>query len=106
MGDGAPVVEGFRSHQLGSKVVDFTHDTLPEMNWKPIQKTWDRVPPQAYLEEKSRTLLKEWEAEQQAEYYKFVYDRRNLDQDVFKPFQINGDFIKNTIDPKELMKDK
>ena len=64
------------------------------------------MPPQAYLEEKSKTLLKEWEAEQQAEYYKFVYDRRNLDADVFKPFQINGDFIKNTIDPKELMKDK
>ena len=106
MDDTAPVEQALRAHQLGSKVIDFTHDTLPETNWKPIEKTFDRVPPQFYLEEKSKTLLKEWEAEQHAEHYKFVYDRRGIDVDVFKPFQINGDVIKNTIDHKELMKDK
>ena len=77
--DNAPVEQALRAHQLGSKVVDFTHDTLPETTWKPIEKTFDRVPPQFYLEEKSKTLLKEWEAEQHAEYFKFVYDRRLID---------------------------
>ena len=77
--DGAPVQENLRAHQLGSKVIDLTHDTLPETTWKPIEKTFDKVPPQFYIEEKSKTLLKEWEAEQHAEFYKFVYDRRGID---------------------------
>ena len=41
-----------RAHQLSSKVIDLTHDTLPEIQWKPIQKLYDRVPPVGVLEEK------------------------------------------------------
>ena len=73
-----------RSHQLASKVVDLTHDTLPENNWKPIKKQYDKLPPPGILND--RVLLREWEAEQLAEYYKNVFDRRDLDIDVFKKF--------------------
>jgi len=85
-------------------VIDLTHDVLPELSWRPIQKTFDRVPPSGIIDD--RTLLREWELEQQNEYYRFVYDRRNLDLDVFKPFQTQGDTIKMTIDAKDLTKDK
>ncbi len=40
------------------------------------------------------------------EYYKNVYDRRNIDIDVFKKFQANGEIIKMTINAAELTKDK
>ena len=91
---------------MSSKVIDLTHDTLPEHanHWRPIQKTFDRVPPQGILED--RILLREWEQELQLEYFKFVYDRRNLDLDVFKRFQGNGEIIKMTVDARELTKDK
>lgn len=62
------------------------------------------MPPPGILSD--RVLLREWEAEQLAEYYKNVFDRRDLDIDVFKKFQQNGDIIKTTIDAKQLAKDK
>lgn len=37
---------------------------------------------------------------------KFVYDRRDLDIDVFRKFQANGEIIKMTIDARDLTKDK
>lgn len=53
-----------------------------------------------------RVLLREWEGEQMNEYYRNVYDRRNIDLDVFKRFQANGEIIKMTINAAELTKDK
>ena len=61
-----------------------THDTLPEISWKPIKKRRDRIPPQRVLEEK--VLLREWEMDQYDKYFKNVYNRRDLDIDVFKKF--------------------
>ena len=40
------------------------------------------------------------------EYFKFVYDRRHIDLDVFKKFQANGEIIKMTVDAGELAGDK
>jgi len=77
---------------------------LPEYNWRPIKKTYDRVPPAGIMDD--RILLREWEQEQMNEYYKNMYDRRNIDLDVFKRFQANGEIIKMTINAAELTKDK
>ena len=44
--------------------------------------------------------------EQRNEYFSKIYDRREVDIDVFKKFQANGVIIKMTIDPVELTKDK
>lgn len=91
---------------MSSKVIDLTHDTLPEHSnsWRPIQKTFDRVPPEGILMD--RILLREWEQELYAENIKYVYNRRDLDADVFKKFQANGEIIKMTVDARELTKDK
>lgn len=40
------------------------------------------------------------------EYFRNVYDRRDIDLDVFKKFQANGEIIKMTVDAGELAKDK
>ena len=64
--------------------MDLTHDTLPEDEWRPINKTFDRVPPQGIMDD--RVLLREWEQEQQVEYFRKVFDRRDMDFDVFKKF--------------------
>ena len=93
-----------RQHQLASKVIDLTHDTLPEYSWKPIRKQYDRLPPQPIMDDK--VLLLEWEMEQRIDYYNKIYDRREIDVDVFKRFMANGEIIKMTIDPSELTKDK
>lgn len=95
--------ESLRAHQMSSKLIDLTHDTVPEKQWRPIQKTFDRVPPQAILMEK--VPLREWEVEQQNEHLKFVYDRRDLDIDVFRKLQANGEIIKMAIDARDLAKD-
>ena len=51
-----------RAHQLSARVIDLTHDTLPENNaWRPIAKTFDKVPPQNILEDK--ILLRDWEGD-------------------------------------------
>ena len=85
-------------------MVDLTHDTLPEKDWRPIQKTFDRVPPQGILDD--RVLLREWEFEHLQEYYKKVYNKTNVEIDVFKKFQANGEVIKMIADAKELSKDR
>jgi len=38
-----------------------THDTLPELKWRPIAKTEDKVPSKREMEE--AILLREWEIE-------------------------------------------
>ena len=53
--------ENRRAHQLSGRVIDLTHDTLPETNWRPIMKTYDKIPPQNILEDK--ILLRDWEAD-------------------------------------------
>lgn len=55
---------------------------------------------------KDRVLLREWEQEQMNDYYKNIYDRRNIDLDVFKQFQAQGEIIKTTVIASELTKDK
>ena len=89
---------------LSSKVIDLTHDTLPELKWRPIMKVHDKIPPVAVL--KDKTLLREWEAEQKKEFFSFVYDRQDIDYDVFKKLQDQGDIIKMTIDHNDLTRDK
>ena len=96
--------ETMRAHQLSSKVIDLTHDTLPENEWRPIQKTFNRVPPQGIIDD--RILLREWEQEHLIEYYKKIFDRKDYDIDVFKKLQANGDIIKMAADARELTKDK
>ena len=41
----------------------------------------------------------------QAEYFKYVYDRRYIDADVFRKLQSNGEIIKMAIDAKDLTRD-
>ena len=38
-----------RQAQLAVKVVDLTHDTLPEIEWRPLQKPEEKLPPKAVL---------------------------------------------------------
>ena len=98
-----PKEENKRAHQLSGRVIDLTHDTLPETKWRPIQKTYDKIPPQNILEDK--ILLRDWENDIQTEYFQFVYDRRYIDVDVFRKLQHNGEIIKMAIDAKDLTKD-
>ena len=98
-----PKEENRRAHQLSARVIDLTHDTLPESKWRPIQKTYDKVPPQNILED--RILLRDWEVDQQHEHFSYVYDRRMIDADVFRKLQQNGEIIKMAIDAKDLTKD-
>lgn len=62
------------------------------------------MPPDIIM--KDRILLREWEQEQMNDYYKNIYDRRNIDLDVFKQFQAQGEIIKTTVIASELTKDK
>ena len=89
---------------MATKVIDLTHDSLPEHHWQPIRKRFDKVPAASIIED--RVLLREWEQEQVNHYYRNIYDRRDIDIDVFKRFQLNGEIIKMTIDAAELTKDK
>ena len=93
-----------RAHQLSSKLIDLTHDTVPEKKWRPITKVFDRVPPQPILEDK--ILLREWEQKQQDEHYDFIYDRRKIDGEVFKKLYDQGEHIKMMPNYKELNQDK
>ena len=55
--------DSMRAHQLSSKIVDLTHDVLPETQWRPIKKTYEKVPPAQFLTgDDTKILLKEWEA--------------------------------------------
>ena len=94
---------GPRSYALATKVIDLTHDTLPENKWKPIKKAWDKLPPQGVMDDK--IFLREWEHDLQNEYYRQIFDRREMDVDVFKKFAVQGEIIQMQIDAKELTKD-
>ena len=85
-------------------MIDLTHDALPEQKWRPIAKTYDRIPPQIVLEDKQR--LREWETDLQRDYFSYVYDRGPISEEVFKKLQSQGEIIKVTIDHRDLTKDK
>ena len=74
-----------RSHMLAAKVIDLTHDTMPDRDkvWKPIMKTWDKIPPQPVMNDK--IFLREWEHDVQDQHFSKIYDRRHVDIDVIKP---------------------
>ena len=88
--------EGIRAHQLSARLVDMTHDTLPEVKWRPVEKRVDKIPGQQILEDK--VLLRDWEQAVMNEFFSFVYDRRFIDQDVFRRLQAQGEIIKMAID--------
>jgi hypothetical protein len=54
-----------------------THDTLPEVKWRPVEKRVDKIPGQQILEDK--VLLRDWEMAVMNEFFSFVYDRRFID---------------------------
>ena len=93
-----------RQAQMAVKVVDLTHDTLPEIEWRPLNKPQEVVPPNWIV--RDQVLLREWECEQINEQLKHSYDRRALDVDVLRRFQAQGDVIKNAIDGSELSNDE
>ena len=63
-----------RDHAMAAKVVDLTHDALPENAWKPIRKEYDKLPAVGVLNDK--VLLREWEMNEADEYFGKIYDRR------------------------------
>ena len=85
-------------------MIDLTHDTLPELSWRPIEKTYDRVPPEIIM--KDKILMKEWEEDMKNEYYRGIFDHRRIYEDVFKAFRKQGDEIQNSILASDINKDK
>ena len=81
-----------RDHAMAAKVVDLTHDALPENSWKPIRKEYDKLPAVGVLNDK--VLLREWEMNEADEYFGKIYDRRMADVDVFRRFAAQGEVIK------------
>ena len=80
-----------KSHHLTSQVMDFTKDRLPETKWKPIRKEFEPFCPQNIRDDK--ILFRDWQVDQQSQFFQWVYDRRFVDVDVFRKFQHNGEII-------------
>ena len=89
-----------RAHQLSSKLIDLTHDTVPEKKWRPIAKTYDRVPPELILNDK--ILLREWQGNQEEDYEHYVHSRKKIDNDLFRKLQEQGEIIKQMPNYREL----
>ena len=91
---------------MAAKVIDLTHDVVPEVNWKPIRKEMNResLPPAPLLSD--RVLLREWEMEQLCENHQYYYDKRIVEDEVFQGFKAQGDIINMLEDPEELDKDQ
>jgi hypothetical protein len=85
---------------MQSKVIDLTHDTLPEIVWRPIAKLPELVPPPNIINDKVN--LMNWEMQLQKEHYYHTFNRIYFDNEVFKPFINNGKVIKMLVDPKDL----
>ena len=77
---------------LATTVIDLTHDCPSELNWRPIKRVPELKPPEPILKDKIN--LKEWEQQQINEYLKWCFDRRIIDQEVYKRFQLNGESIR------------
>lgn len=55
---------------------------------------------------KDKLLLKDWEQTKVNEAFSWIYDRRVIDQEIFKRFQTLGDTIKTTPDYRNLTLDE
>lgn len=86
--------------QMQSNLIDLTHDTLPEIKWRPIKKMPEQIPEPKTINDKQN--LHHWELALQKEHYSFTYDRRYFDNLVFKKFIGNGKIIKMLVDPNDL----
>ena len=83
-----------------SCVIDLTHDTLPEVIWKPIKKYPEKVPPANIINDKIN--LHSWELAENKEHFAYSFNRIYFDNEVFKKFNSNGKVIKMLVDPKDL----
>jgi hypothetical protein len=52
-----------------------------------------------------RVLLGDWETDLMNNFFSYVYDRRFIDQDVFRRLQAQGEIIKMAIKIEDLNKD-
>jgi len=86
--------------QMQSNLIDLTHDTLPEIKWRPIKKMPEQIPEPKVINNKAD--LHHWEMAIQKEHYSYTYDRRYFDNLVFKKFIGNGKIIKMLVDPNDL----
>ena len=68
--------------QMQSKVIDMTHDTLPEIEWRPIKKIPETIPPPDIISDVQK--LAHWEYSNNKEHFKFSYDRAYVDNLVLK----------------------
>lgn len=89
---------------MALNVYDLTHDVIHELYWKPIVRKPEEKPADNVL--KDKLLLKDWEQTLVNENFTWIYDRRIIDQEVFKKFQMLGDTIKTTADYRNLTNDQ
>jgi hypothetical protein len=68
--------------QMQSKVIDLTHDTLPELIWRPIKKYAEPMPPPNIINDKLN--LHNWEMALNKEHYSYSFNRIYFDNEVFK----------------------
>ena len=81
-----------------------THDTLPEVVWRPIIKIPDAMPPPNVINDKVN--LHAWELAANKEHFAYSFNRIYFDNEVFKQFMSNGKIIKMLVDPKDLQEAK
>lgn len=86
--------------QMQSNLIDLTHDTLPEVKWRPIKKMPEQIPEPRIINDKQN--LHHWELALQKEHYSYTYNRIYFDNLVFKQFISNGKIIKMLVDPNDL----
>ena len=68
--------------QMQSNLIDLTHDTLPEIVWRPIKKIAEALPPANVINDKVN--LHAWELALNKEYYAYTFNRIYFDNEVFK----------------------
>jgi hypothetical protein len=83
-----------------SNLVDLTHDTLPEVEWRPIKKYQEPIPPPNVVNDKIELVM--WEMGLRKEFFSKTYNRIYFDEEVFKKFISNGKIIKMLVDPNDL----
>jgi hypothetical protein len=86
--------------QMQSNLIDLTHDTLPEIVWRPIKKIPEAMPPGNIINDKVN--LQQWEIAMSKDFYSYTFNRIYFDNEVFKAFISNGKIIKMLVDPKDL----
>jgi hypothetical protein len=81
-----------RYNPMCQNIIDLTHDTIHEYYWKPIIRKPEEKPAENVL--KDKLLLKDWEQTKVNNYFDWIYDRRAIDQEIFKRIQTNGEAIR------------